>query len=122
MDESKPLPSPAQPPDSAQPFTCELRSEGRGAAWVTPRGQLDVAGAPQLRRVLQGALDDALLVIIDLRELSFIDSTGMLVLFEADDYARQMGRRLVILRNAEVAARLSALTETDTQLRVLDLG
>ena len=46
--------------------------------WVFPRGDLDLAGAPELEEALSLALaSDAKSIVIDLRGLEFVDSTGL---------------------------------------------
>jgi len=52
--------------------------------WVLPRGDLDIAGAPELEETLSLAMaSDAKAIVIDLRGLEFIDSTGLRTLVEA---------------------------------------
>ena len=52
--------------------------------WVLPRGDLDVAGAPDLQDALRLALaSDATSIVIDLRGVELLDSTGLRVLLEA---------------------------------------
>jgi anti-anti-sigma factor len=46
--------------------------------WVLPRGDLDLQGAPELEEALSLALaSDAKAIVIDLRGLEFVDSTGL---------------------------------------------
>jgi anti-anti-sigma factor len=52
--------------------------------WVLPRGDLDIAGAPELEEALSLAMaSDANAIVIDLRGLEFIDSTGLRTLAQA---------------------------------------
>lgn len=52
--------------------------------WVLPRGDLDIAGAPELEETLSLALaSDARAIVIDLRGLDFLDSTGLRALAHA---------------------------------------
>jgi anti-sigma B factor antagonist len=52
--------------------------------WVLPRGDLDIAGAPELEETLSLAMaSDAKAIVIDLRGLEFIDSTGLRALVQA---------------------------------------
>jgi anti-sigma B factor antagonist len=52
--------------------------------WVLPRGDLDIAGAPELEETLSLALaSDARAIVIDLRGLEFVDSTGLRALVQA---------------------------------------
>jgi anti-anti-sigma factor len=52
--------------------------------WVLPTGDLDIAAAPELSETLSLAMaSDAKSIVIDLRGLEFIDSTGLRTLLEA---------------------------------------
>jgi anti-anti-sigma factor len=52
--------------------------------WVLPRGDLDIAGAPELEETLSLALaSDAKAIVIDLRGLELVDSTGLRTLVQA---------------------------------------
>ena len=52
--------------------------------WVLPRGDLDIAGAPELEETLSLALaSHATAIVIDLRGLEFVDSTGLRTLVQA---------------------------------------
>jgi anti-sigma B factor antagonist len=61
-------------------FDLTVTRDARGGARVALRGELDLGSAPQLRRALEAAGDD---VVLDLRGLTFMDSTGVRVLLEA---------------------------------------
>lgn len=74
-------------------FDCRLEAREEGAeAWVIPAGDLDLAAAPELDESLALALrSDAERIVIDLRELHFLDSTGLRAIVEAatgDDAGR----------------------------------
>jgi anti-anti-sigma factor len=81
-----------------QDFQCEVRSSGRAATWIRAGGVLDLSAAPRFERALQDALSSALLVIVDLRELTFMDIAGLNPIVEADARARRSDRRLVFVR------------------------
>jgi hypothetical protein len=63
--------------DAAPPFDCTWQMGGTGAAWVDVAGESDLATSPQLRQKLQDAQLHAHLVVLDLRELTFMDSAGL---------------------------------------------
>ena len=113
------LAQPATPPDR---FECDLRAEGRGAAWVSPRGELDIASAPRFEQIIHDALGQSLLVIVDLRAVTFMDSTGLHTIVSADARASRSGRRLVIVRPGGQIARLFELVGLSDRLRIVDLG
>ena len=67
------------------PEAFSVRIERRGdAAVVIPTGELDLATAPALEASLSRAFgDDSGHVVLDLRELEFIDSSGLRTLLTA---------------------------------------
>jgi len=74
------------------PEAFSVRTEQHGdATVVVPRGELDLATAPALELALDGALDEALRVVLDLRELDFIDSSGLRTLLSARRRAELSG-------------------------------
>jgi anti-sigma B factor antagonist len=81
-------------------------------------GELDIATAPQLDHALGCAqADDAALVILDLRELEFMDSSGAHLTVAASGSAHQAGDRLVVVRGPVQVERIFALVGLDRQLR-----
>ena len=66
-------------------MTFEARTERQaGATIVTFTGDLDIASEADAAAALEAALDGAGVLVADLRELDFIDSTGVRVLLTAD--------------------------------------
>ncbi|HEV2820011.1 MAG TPA: STAS domain-containing protein [Solirubrobacteraceae bacterium] len=63
----------------------DVRVEARDAeVWVAPVGELDLNTAVELEESLDLALrSDAVAIVLDLRELAFLDSTGLRVIIEA---------------------------------------
>lgn len=66
-----------------------------GGAVVTVLGDLDLAAAPELRKVMDEALDFGGEVEVDMRGCSFVDSTGIAVIVSG---ARQLAERGNYLR------------------------
>jgi anti-sigma B factor antagonist len=77
-------------------------TQEEGAYRVALRGELDLGSAEQLERALDECDDD---VLLDLRGLTFMDSTGVRVLLEA---AERRARRLRIVppRNGDARVTL----------------
>lgn len=64
-------------------FEADLSARG-DELWVLPRGDLDIAAAPELEEALSLALaSDANAIVVDLSGLEFIDSTGLRALAHA---------------------------------------
>jgi anti-anti-sigma factor len=82
-------------------------------------GALDIATSPQLDRALREA--SARLVVLDLRDLAFMDSVGVHTILEASAVARRDGRRLILLRGTPNVDRLFALTGSDAEVEIGDL-
>jgi anti-sigma B factor antagonist len=72
--------------------------EGNKVVAMSLVGELDIATAPRLEselRSVEGGRPSVL--VIDLRQLSFIDSTGLRLLIGADARAREDGRRMAFV-------------------------
>ena len=62
---------------------------------IALEGELDLAGAAELERELAGV--EASAVVIDLRELGFMDSSGLRALAVAAQQLQRAGRRLALV-------------------------
>jgi stage II sporulation protein AA (anti-sigma F factor antagonist) len=83
-------------------------------------GEVDMRNASQLEARLRQALDEgARDVVVNLRDVSFIDSAGLTALLRAAENARWRYGHLFLTRPTEQARRLIALTHTGAQLRVI---
>jgi anti-anti-sigma factor len=94
------------------PFHCSWADGGPDAAWVRLAGELDIATTPQLERALREPRLQARLVVLDLRELAFIDSCGVHAIVDASIRARQVGHRVLLLRGPPGVDRVLTLTGT----------
>jgi anti-anti-sigma factor len=101
------------------PFACSCTNGGLDAAWVHVGGELDIATTPQLERTLDASR--ARVVVLDLRELAFIDSCGMHAIINAGIRARQAGRRLVLVRVPTNVNRMLTLTGSSDQVEIGDI-
>jgi anti-sigma B factor antagonist len=103
------------------PFDCSWEAGGFGAAWVRVAGELDLATAPQLRQTLAEARVDARLIVLDAREITFIDSAGVHVILDAARDARREGRRLMLVRGSPEVDHVLALTGASAHISTFDL-
>ncbi len=62
------------------------------------------------------------MVVLDLRELRFIDSAGVRVVVEAAERARREGHRLAVVRGPRQVDRAFKLIRTDELVETFDLG
>ena len=90
------------------------RVEGRdGVADMALRGELEVATAPILRENLARVeASGAATIMLDLREVTFIDSSGLKEFLEARSRAKDNGHRLLMSGASPAAQRLFELTGT----------
>ncbi len=82
------------------PEAFTVRIEPRGdAAVVVPTGELDLATAPALEAALARAFESvgAGGIVLDLRELEFIDSSGLRTLLTARKQAEDAGARFSLV-------------------------
>jgi anti-anti-sigma factor len=79
----------------------------RARVIVALRGELDIETVGQLRAALEELSATGWEhVVVDLRELTFIDSMGLSLLLEADRSARRTGRSFAIVDGSPAVARL----------------
>jgi anti-sigma B factor antagonist len=104
-----------QPPDS---FRCETGRDG-DAWWVRPVGELDLDTTHQLETELAalraGGADR---VVLDMRALTFMDSTGLRLVIRWDTSAKEEGFEFAIVPGPEVIQRVFRLTGMDEHLPV----
>lgn len=90
-------------------------------AILTVSGELDLRTSPELEDRLRGAFDTgAELVILDLRQIEFMDSTGLRTLLAAHQLAHESGRRFALVRGADQVERVLTLTGVRDLLTIVD--
>jgi anti-anti-sigma factor len=78
---------------------------------VTASGELDVAAAPQLSAILtMGAASSQRVVVLDMGEATFIDSTALGVVIRSADQLQGAGKRLFVVAPEGPVSRLLELT------------
>jgi anti-sigma B factor antagonist len=87
---------------------------------LSVRGELDLATAPVVEGELQRVEAEHEVVAIDLRQVDFIDSSGLHVLIKARERAAGSGRRLVLLQGSPQVRRVLSLTGLVDQMEVMD--
>jgi anti-anti-sigma factor len=71
-------------------------SSSQARSVLTLLGELDLASAPALEQELE-EVEDRGCVVVDMRRLDFIDSTGLRVLIKAHQRATETDRQFAIL-------------------------
>jgi anti-sigma B factor antagonist len=85
-----------------------------GVASITLSGELDVATVPLLERHLALFESNGIGgIILDLRELTFLDYSGLHVFLAAHARAKAAGRKLILIGATHAARRLFELTYTE---------
>ena len=98
--------------------TTSDRSDG---VHVELSGELDLATAPKLEDELKRVERDSPgVIVLDLRPLAFMDSSGLRALLSADARAREAGRRLVLVRGDERVQRVLRITRLDERLEIVE--
>ena len=80
----------------ADHLTIDVRDEG-GTAVLLLAGELDLASSPELTERAEAALADGKAVVLDLSELSFIDSTGLGAIAGIDRNAKTAGTTMSLV-------------------------
>jgi anti-anti-sigma factor len=79
------------------------------------RGELDMASLPQLEAAVAGMRQNGNRLIVDLRELSFLDSMGLEFLIQLDADVE-----LVVVRGPRAVHRLFDVMEMGSVLTIVD--
>jgi anti-anti-sigma factor len=90
-----------------------------GIAVVTVAGELDVSNTTWLNECLQDAIDDgAVEIVLDIEDLTFMDSTGLAVLEGTHERMLADGGTFAIVAPAPNVARLLDLTGLSSLLTI----
>lgn len=101
-------------------FDCDVTRSERDAVWIRLAGELDLVNASQLGQTLLSAIDGHRLVVVDLHGLTFMDSSGIHALVEANNRARRREARLVLIRGPAQVSRLLDLTGLTDHFEIVD--
>jgi anti-anti-sigma factor len=107
---------------SVRPARFTVDSDRRGGAVLLKMtGELDIATVPQAERAIEDALAaGSEQLIVDLRELAFIDSSGLRLFIVVADRAQENGWELTIVRPPEPARTVFRLTGAEGNLPFAD--
>jgi anti-sigma B factor antagonist len=102
------------------PFGAATRRDATSAV-VLVRGELDIATVPRLEDVVAPLLRDGLrAVVLDLREVEFIDVAGVRLALRLEGLAQLHGARFVLVRGAPHVRRLFELTGMERFVPAVD--
>ena len=92
-----------------------------GGIEVALAGEIDLSTVEELQERLETALEeDPRLIVLDLRQVSFLDSSGLRVILRLNKRQEEGGGRLVLVRGGRRVARVLEVTGTDRQLEQVD--
>ncbi len=99
-----------------------LTNESGSRVEIAIQGELDMATAPQLEAEFGRvrALEDIELAVVDLRELAFLDSTGLEAIVKFESRSREVGVDVVLVRGPRAVERLFSVMQLDKKLRIVD--
>jgi anti-sigma B factor antagonist len=101
-------------------FAVDSHITGR-AVTLALSGELDLMSSPALDEALERAFGaNPELLVVDLRKLEFMDSTGLHRLVSAQQRALQSGQRFGVVRGGEQVQRLFDLTGITELLTIVD--
>ena len=96
-----------------------VRCEGR--MQIAPCGELDIVTAPQLEEAVSEATSEAVAeIVLDLRELTFMDSSGLRALAHANLKAERAGTALSIWRGPRQIERVLEISGLGPLLPLAD--
>jgi len=92
------------------------------AGWAVARleGEVDLSHSPALRKLLMDWTLDRRDIMIDLAEVSYIDSSGLAALVEAYQGARDSGAFFVLVAASRPVLRVLTLARLDRVFRLAD--
>ena len=96
----------------SQAFTVRVEQFSRTVV-ITPSGELDLGTEPVLRAVVQSLEDAYDVLVLDLSELEFVDSTGLNFAIREHLRSSLDGFNLVLVQGSEEVQRVFSLAGLD---------
>ncbi len=106
--------------EAPEPFQAELEPH-RDTVVVVARGELDLDSAADLQdrfhEVVEAGFDR---IVLDLRSVSFIDSTGLRAVLTMDNASRTADIGFAVVQGPDQVRRLFELTKAEQALRFIE--
>jgi anti-sigma B factor antagonist len=104
------------------PLDFDTTLSSAGNALIALSGELDLSGAPALDDEIGrlAAADGVQRIVLDLRGLEFLDSSGLRSVAMADRRLSSAGRGLVLVRGGETVQRVFEITRMAERLHFVD--
>jgi anti-anti-sigma factor len=92
-----------------------------GQVTISLKGELDLSSVGKVQEELRRVeAEGPSVLVLDLSNLTFLDSTGLRTVVTADERARENGRRLVVVRGPDAVQRVFAITRLEERLEMVD--
>jgi anti-sigma B factor antagonist len=103
-----------------EPFRIDVEP-ARDSVRVAPVGELDIATVDKLRGEVERLRESGFgKLVLDLRGVRFLDSTGLRLVLELDQAAREASQELTIIRGSSVVQRIFEVTQVAERLHFID--
>jgi anti-sigma B factor antagonist len=103
-----------------EPFRIDVEP-ARDSVRVAPVGELDIATVDKLRAEVERLREAGFnRVVVDLRGVRFLDSTGLRLILELDAAARDASQELQIIPGSTVVQRIFEVTQVSERLHFVD--
>jgi anti-sigma B factor antagonist len=103
-----------------EPFRVDVEPE-REAVRVAPVGELDIATVDKLQAEVARLLETGFAkIVLDLRGVRFLDSTGLRLVLELDAAAKAESHALFVIRGPDVVHRIFEVTQVTERLNFVD--
>lgn len=96
-------------------------SETGGVRLLRLRGELDMAAVDRFERLLTAdQTSAAAMFVLDMRGLTFIDSSGLRALIMADQRVRAEGGRFIVVRGPDQVNQVLEMTGVGQRIELVD--
>ena len=87
---------------------------------VAPKGEVDLATVRVVRDAVEQSDNGFESLVLDLREVSFMDTSGLRYVLELNERAEQEGFRLALVRGPAAVQRVFEISGLDARLPFVD--
>ena len=91
-----------------------------GALIVSPHGEIDLATVDDVRRVIEREHDGSATLLVDLRGVEFLDTSGLRLVVEQNNRARDGGYTMQIVRGPAPVQRVFEIAGLEPKLPFTD--
>ena len=106
--------------DRVRLFDLKIHAQGELVQAVLS-GEIDLSTVGEVQERLDEAVADGpRVLVLDMREVTFLDSSGLRMLLRLDRHQRERRRRLVVVPGGRRVTRVLELTGTDRELELVE--